>query len=183
MTSNVETIYQNALLADAAYIDFKVGVHVESNGVIKDTKETFDLFLERGFTLMQFEEFRAKYKVYQDPNGELAHQQNSLTNVGFAATIFEEQTTHKLTVAFRGTEGDKLSAAPADLVQNLALALGLSSTVGQVMQDGKIAGFLEDAGLLDGDGNPAAGFAHQVDFVGHSLGEHLTLTPHLSMAV
>ncbi|MCP5160240.1 MAG: hypothetical protein H7A00_00945 [Hahellaceae bacterium] len=172
MTSNVETIYQNALLADAAYIDFKKGADLEIDGKIKD-EETYPLFRDRGFTLEQFDKFQNKYKVYQAPNGELAHQQNTLD--GFAATIFQDRATEKLTVAFRGTEPGGGIVPGSDLLQDVILALGLSSTLGQVMQDGKIDGFLESAGLVDSSGNPSVGFEHQVDFVGHSLGGHLTL--------
>lgn len=173
MTNSVEQVYQNALLADAAYINFD-NEHLNDDGTIKDTPDTEKLFLDRGFTTEQFNKFIEKYQIYKPEGGEAAHQQNSLTNFGFAATIFEETTTHKLTVAFRGTEGDDAWNAPADLFEDIILALGLSSTVGEFLQDGEIDDFLEDSGLAS-DGKATAGNINNVNFVGHSLGGHLTL--------
>ncbi|PIE40354.1 MAG: hypothetical protein CSA51_01330, partial [Gammaproteobacteria bacterium] len=63
----------------------------------------------------------------------------------------------------------------ADFLQDIILALGLSTTVGGVMQGGEITGFLQDNGLIDGDGHPLNGLAGRVDYVGHSLGGHLAI--------
>lgn len=173
--STVENVYQNSLLADAAYIDLVVGDDVDTNGKILD--KAAEKFYQRGFTLDQFEAFQSKYKIYKPAGGELAHQQNTLD--GFAVTIFEDIDTGKLTVAFRGTE--PVGELPpdglplVDLIQDVLLGLGFSSTLAQVMQTGRIDSFLEDAGLVDRDGNVNPAFVGKVDFAGHSLGGHLTL--------
>lgn len=62
MTNNVESVYQGALLADAAYISFE-GLYDEVTGELTDNAETKAEFLKRGFTEVQFEQFRERYRI------------------------------------------------------------------------------------------------------------------------
>lgn len=164
---NTEKAYQAALLADAAYINFKKGKdYWGSTGIIKpsiNSKETADKFIEdRGFTQEQFEAFRKRYRIH--------HFQGN-TDTGFAGTVFKDtENDDQLIVAMRGTEG------LVDILgQDGALATGVSLIVGQLLQTGKINDFLKKAGILDDEGNTVAEYHGKIKFVGHSLGGHLAL--------
>ena len=101
---SVDTMYQHALLADAAYLDWGMSINIK---VMKQ---------ERAFSTTQAEEFLKRYTV-------LAHQENTAS--GFAATMFLDTngttTTadDKTILAIRGTE----AATAADLLTDLDLAL------------------------------------------------------------
>ena len=83
-----ESIYQNALLADAAYIHFEA-IDYNSSGVISALDETKEKFIERGVTDKQFEDFRAEYRIVD-------HKPNEFS--GLSMTIFEHRQTGQRTL-------------------------------------------------------------------------------------
>lgn len=73
-------------------------------------------FQKRGFTEDQFNVFRERYEI-------IDHVQSNIS--GLSATLFRDtENGNKPILAFRGTEMT-LKAAPADLVTDLLLTLGI----------------------------------------------------------
>ena len=163
-----ETIYQNALLADAAYILFEEGSHYsaysgDTNGglILEDARSDFRA---RGFTDQQFTDFQRQYRIVD-------HMPNE--SIGLSMTIFENRATNQRTIAFRGTE--PTADYGADVIRDIALALGLSELTLGLGQSPVIDAFLKKNALLNADGSIASEYANSVNIVGHSLGGHLTL--------
>ena len=127
MNKTIETAYQNALMADAAYIDFKrdplfLETDGADNSLYRITNNAEVDFLDRGFTQEQFEAFQKRYRI---PKGGYEFDQAS----GFDAVVFvDTQNNDKKTIAFRGTEatGTYGNVDVGDLFQDINLALGLS---------------------------------------------------------
>jgi Ca2+-binding RTX toxin-like protein len=168
--NNYEMLYQNALLADAAYIDFSQynisgGVLDKNNGPLR--KE----FLDRGFTDQQIDDFFVRYEIkhYQPNNSS-----------GFSATAFVDKKVepNKITVSFRGTEPPNLEDTSsfgnffADLKQDLLLAKGVSE-LNPFSQDNYIEAFLYELEVIDGSGSVLSGYEQGINIVGHSLGGYL----------
>ncbi|WP_228743175.1 calcium-binding protein [Marinobacter sp. F4218] len=153
MTNKIESVYQGALLADAAYISFE-GLYSESTGEIINDSATLEEFLKRGFTETQFDLFRERYHIVD-------HVQSNIS--GLSATLFiDTDNGNKPILAFRGTE-TTLKGGPADLVNDFMLSFGIGmQTPAQdsVMQQWLDAGHFGEESLT---------------VVGHSLGGHLSL--------
>lgn len=162
---NYETLYQNALMADAAYIDFSQ-YSMSSGGALRAE------FLKRGFTAQQVDDFFVRYEVkhYQPNNSS-----------GFSAIAFVDKATEpkKITVAFRGTEPpDSANFSSfenffADLKQDLLLARGVSE-LNPFSQDNYIEAFLYELRVVDASGDVLSGYEQSINIVGHSLGGYLT---------
>jgi len=159
MSSQVESIYQGALLADAAYIDF--GWVWEDAGLDPDKVQggipasAMEEFQKRGFTEDQFNAFRERYEI-------IDHVQSNLS--GLSATLFRDRFNDgKPILAFRGTE-TTLNAAPADFITDLLLTLGIDEAGMQAPGQEGLMDEWRDAGHFSPD-NP-------LTVVGHSLGGH-----------
>ena len=152
----IEKTYQNALLANAAYIQFGV-----TRGQIDASFRTD--FEEQGFSSQQFSTFADRYDIVD-------HIDDSLT--GFSATIFFDKETHQKTVAFRGSDIENIGDVN-DVFQDYLIAMGLSRVLGEIGigQNGAVDQFFIVNGLIDLDGNAIA--PQTVNFTGHSLGGHL----------
>jgi len=165
MDRNIESIYQGALLADAAYVDFGdiwvdagFSPDIQGYGEIPDTDYARDEFLKRGFTADQFNAFRERYEI-------IDHVQSNIS--GLSATLFRDKFDGgKPILAFRGTE-TTLNAAPADLITDLLLTLGIDEAGMQAPGQEGLMDEWRDAGHFSAD-NP-------LTVVGHSLGGHLSL--------
>ena len=179
MSTQTEKNYQASLLADAAYVTFQSEGFLDGenwgdpnvknqllmtsfNGTASPDEVPFgEAHKGRGWVQARFQAFADRYSVvYHQPD-----QEN-----GFSATLFYDTLEQKYIAAFRGTNEPFPDIAPSDLL----LALGLSSVDPQE-QYSSIAGFFENAGLVDGSGVVRPEFAGKVDFVGHSLGGYLSL--------
>jgi len=149
----IEKIYNEALLAAAAYINWNDPLDENINKALSD----------KGFTEQQIIEFRATYKVDYFDDTELN---------GFAAVVFTNINTNEITVSFRGTEPTDAD----DFANDLLLALGVQSIADyfSIGQNDSVESFLLAAGLVDVNGSPVGEF-NSVNFVGHSLGGHLAL--------
>jgi len=156
---STDTLYQQALLADAAYLDWEQFIGITDintyNKLSADQKKL--LIRERAFSTTQAKEFLDRYTV-------LAHQENTAS--GFAATIFKDNDTDKTILAIRGTE----AATVADLLTDLDLAL-ISGTAQNQYNDLKT--FLQ---------NNAAQITGPLTVTGHSLGGHLAMKLGLNIA-
>ena len=114
-----ESLYQNALIADAAYVRLVEGIHYtkytgsDGSGILEESARV--LFLERGFSDRQFDDFKATYQIVD-------HMPNQ--NIGLSMTIFQEIKSGQRTLAFRGTEPTGDGIGP-DLIADIFLALGL----------------------------------------------------------
>jgi len=164
-----ESLYQNALIADAAYVRLVEGIHYtkytgsDGSGILEESARV--LFLERGFSDRQFDDFKATYQIVD-------HMPNQ--NIGLSMTIFQEIKSGQRTLAFRGTEPTGDGIGP-DLIADIFLALGLGEVTNSLGQSPVIEQFLKDNGMLDTNGDTVTEFIHGVNIVGHSLGGHLTL--------
>ena len=162
--NSYEMLYQSALMADAAYIDFS---QYNISSVMLREK-----FLERGFTEQQVDDFFVRYEIkhYQPNNSS-----------GFSAIAFVDKTTEpkKITVAFRGTEppdpenSSSFENFFADLKQDLLLAAGISE-LNPFSQDNYIEAFLYELDVVDASGDVLSGYEQSINIVGHSLGGYLT---------
>ena len=154
MTDQIESVYQGALLADAAYIDFD-GLYDKLSGEIVNDTATLEEFQRRGFTEDQFNTFRERYEI-------IDHVQSNIS--GLSATLFRDKFDGgKPILAFRGTE-TTLKAAPADLITDLLLTLGIDEAGMQAPGQEGLMDEWRDAGHFSAD-NP-------LTVVGHSLGGH-----------
>jgi len=156
----IESIYQSALLADAAYVDFG-----EFTGVITDARFDSALRTARQWTDAQILQFKDDYEIFK--------QYDFLS--GLSVTVFQDRHSGEMTVAFRGTEGSHPFEDPRDLIQDLFLTLGYSQNpaTGALGQLGGIALFLHDIGAIDNLGN--SNLNAQYHITGHSLGGHLAI--------
>ncbi|MFM7784298.1 MAG: alpha/beta hydrolase-fold protein, partial [Gammaproteobacteria bacterium] len=163
MSTNVESIYQSALLADAAYVSlneagFLEGDRIREDAFLGSLNDDAQSFSERGFSREEFDAFRLRYRVLQ-------HQPDSMN--GFSATLFEDTTTGQLHLAFRGTND------LADVFMDLGLAVDEAYRYEGLLQNGSVTDFLKTAGILDDWGSVRPEFAGRVHVVGHSLGGYL----------
>lgn len=168
MKETIEAVYQAALLADAAYVRFNNGGYLGAsendpggtNTIQANAFSGAGSFGGRGWHESRFDEFIARYQV-------IYHQPDELN--GFSATLFFDSKESKYVAAFRGTNG-LIDVALADVF----LALGFDE-LDQSGQRSSISTFFENAGLIDSNGQIHPQYAGNVDFVGHSLGGHLSL--------
>ena len=127
------SLYNSALLADAAYIDFSPsrGMYDLATGIINNDSSTLGFFKQRGFTQDQFDYLQKKYLI-------AAHLPNTAT--GLSLTIFENKTTHELTIAFRGTEPPETGTLSflQDLFRDLVLVVDFDVLTGGIGADGEI---------------------------------------------
>ncbi len=121
------SLYNSALLADAAYIDFSPsrGMYDLATGIINNESSTLGFFKQRGFTQEQFTYIHANYRIVD-------HLPNTVT--GLSVTIFETRDTYQdRTIAFRGTEFGPFTSLEAaksslkDLGRDLILAAAYRS--------------------------------------------------------
>jgi hypothetical protein len=160
----INEIYENALLSAAAYARWD-----RDEAVIKS-----ELLDNRGFTEDQYNtlfEISNPNRMF-DIYGGSANGYYEDPVSGFSATIFQNRTTGKLTVAYRGTQTTGIDAG-LDLYQDFWLAFGLG-TVGGGQNNDAVA-FLQNAGLIDAFGQINETYRNAVTFTGHSLGGYLAL--------
>ncbi len=145
----ISEMYTEALLAAAAYANWSEG------SLEVDIKR--ELITKRGFTEAQYNWFRDNYTAVgytEDPNG-------------FSATVFEHNSTHELTVAFRGTD-----PFTVDFITDLLVLLGNPDSVLEHFfnQNNNVDDFLIANNLVvNGQ------LTQPINFTGHSLGGYLAL--------
>jgi len=146
----IEKMYEDALLSAGAYIDW--------NG-LSDERIREILIHDYGFTEKQYNKyFDPKEGIYKVGSDDYIELEN-----GFSATVFRNEKSGGITVAFRGTD------SLIDWDTNLSALLGIDPTLFIESQDNNITTFLRDSGLLDASGN----LLPNVNFTGHSLGGYL----------
>lgn len=163
---SMDALYQHAILADLAYLDFydiysqSDSVDTELWGEIPQDSNTLQEFQQRGITESQFENIRRRYTV-------LDHIPNDF--FGMSATLFYDRETDSAVVAYRGTETSGLSHILQDvLIQDVfGVFLGMSHFLGQGNNAENAFQRWIDAGYISAQ-QPAS-------IVGHSLGGHLSL--------
>ncbi len=162
--TKIETLYQNSLLAAAAYVDWE------------DLSEIDNNLRSLGFTEEQIRQFKREYTNQVD--GLPAYFDKAFFN-GFGAVLFRSQNTNRTIVSFTGTEAvlnelANVGELTADLVADFLLATGLIGIADLfgVGQNNSIDDFLMASGLVDESGEFVVA-TNQIEFVGHSLGGHL----------
>ena len=93
---NINTIYNHALLAEAAYANL---LDSTDNVTITGSDDVITALKSNGFSETQEEEFVKDWEV-------VSHQANTAS--GFSATLFKNKHTQEYVFANRGTEGDVL---------------------------------------------------------------------------
>jgi len=154
MSESIELLYQNSLLADAAYLNWEreEGENDEQfKARLRDllTKSTDPDDNHRAFTFEQAQIFVNRYTVIRQFNDE---------STGFAATLFFDEETGKQVLAIRGTEFSTEDYATDILVGLLGVATdqfnSLKHFIAELQSDPAIT--------LD-----------NLTVTGHSLGGHL----------
>ncbi len=151
-TQTIEALYQNALLADAAYVNWARSEN--ENEATDEGNENFRIRITgeleaRGFTNVQADAFFVRYKV-------LSVSEDSSS--GFSATLFFDSTLNKQALGIRGTE---TSQGGADFFEDLRLILfpgGVASTQFEDLKE-----FIASSNIQG-----------SINVAGHSLGGHLT---------
>ena len=124
--TTTEEIYQNGLLADAAYLDFAT-IFSDANidisqgyGGIPSGSDALKEFQKRGFTEKQFEEFIDRYEIIE-------HVPNDV--YGFSATLFKD-TKNKMNLQ------NKLTKLKSDFLANMSheLRTPLNSVIGYTVR-------------------------------------------------
>jgi hypothetical protein len=164
-------IYDNGMLADAAYLKFDEDLYDLTSGFIKSS--AMSKFTARGFTQEQFTYIQDNYRIVD-------HLPNTAT--GLSVTIFETRDDFKdRTIAFRGTEFGPFTSlegaksALQDLGRDLILAAGFDEFTGALGQNVAIRQFLIKNDILLADGTANPDYKGEVNITGHSLGGHLSL--------
>ncbi|MFT5548183.1 MAG: Ca2+-binding RTX toxin-like protein [Candidatus Azotimanducaceae bacterium] len=164
----INDVYEDALLSSVSYFDFDAGLDYESSTNVIIGSPKFENFFtgtgsnNMGYSDGQFQGFVNDYLI-------LHHDHSNL--FGFSATVFQNVESQKITVSFRGTDGDF-----GDWFTNYYLTLGINSIFDFLGfgQGEAIEEFLKAAGLVDSTGLAQVA-PNSVDFVGHSLGGYLAI--------
>jgi len=153
MSQSIETLYQNALLADAAYLDW--ARNPGESDIEFEARLAAELVNKREFTEEQARLFVERYEVIVPlPN----------TDSGFAATLFrdKEDPNQKEVLAIRGSEIFGFGGVD-DIHADFHLAVSDGEARDQYFDLQSFVADLLNQGHLQ---NP-------IDVTGHSLGGHL----------